>query len=156
MTETIQDQGTPVQEEAKRRFRVVSFIQRTGTRVQKRAVAAGKGAKALSGNAVKNAWGQIVEPYSVLKQIGVGMLLIGAGVALWYVAIMATIAVFAGTGSIILALLAGIFVYMVLARVVYLPLGIAGAGYLGRAQEQAYMPKGMRNVPIRQSGFVPA
>ncbi len=152
MTETIKDQGTPVQEEAKRRFRVANFIQRTGSRAQKRAIQAGKASKRISGNAAKGLWGQIAEPYTVLKQIGVGLGLIGGGVLMWYITIVAMLSIIGGTGSIVLGIVGAIALYMVVARFIYLPLSLAAAGYFARSADY-HIGGQMRNAgTIRTSG----
>jgi hypothetical protein len=134
---------TDAQEEAKRRFRVVEFLSRTGSRASKRAVAAGRGAKNLTASAGRKTWAQIVEPYSLTKQILTGISLVSLGVLMWYLTAVVLIAIAGATGSWMLAIIGAVAFYSVFARFIYMPVGLMMMGYFGNAAEYKRSGMGM-------------
>lgn len=132
MTATTTDQSD-VTEEATRRFRVAQFIQRNGSRAQKRVIMTGKAAKGVSKNVLVGVKNQIVEPYSATKQVLVGIGLIGVGVAMWYLTALVCLAIAGGTGSWILAIVGAVAFYMTFARFIYLPLMLGASTYYRNA-----------------------
>jgi hypothetical protein len=140
------DTQTSTQEEAKTRFRVASFIQRNGARAQRRAVIAGKATKTR----------QVTEPYTALK-IGAGAIgVLALGVALWYYTFIVAIMIAMATGSAILCILGAVAFYMIMARIIYMPIMMAYGSYCSSAQDHAMrkvMPQGFQTTMPRGFGF---
>jgi hypothetical protein len=150
------DTQTSTQEEAKTRFRVASFIQRNGARAQRRAVIAGKATKTVTSTLAKKAVRQVTEPYTALK-IGAGAIgVLALGVALWYYTFIVAIMIAMATGSAILCILGAVAFYMIMARIIYMPIMMAYGSYCSSAQDHAMrkvMPQGFQTTMPRGFGF---
>ncbi|TXH13551.1 MAG: hypothetical protein E6R03_11110 [Hyphomicrobiaceae bacterium] len=160
MTDTMQEGApasaeasttTETQKEATRRFRVAAFIQRNANRAGKRVVMTGKATKDVAANIGRGAINQVTAPYSGLKLCLTFATLIVSAAALWYVAIVALLAIAGGTGSWLLAIIGAVALYTVLARFVYLPMSMLAASYLARAQDYRMQPTTHRRVDLRRS-----
>lgn len=118
---------------ASTRVRAIALISRTGTRAQKRAIAAGKGiAKAPK---AAGGWmsSQITTPYSTLKMAGSMVLTVAIVAIQVYVVIYVLLAAAILTGSWIIAILAAV-VGLGLAQIIMSPITAANAKYVRNAQ----------------------